>query len=381
MSNKVYIVGIGMHKFGRTPQSSGLMQARHAVLLALKDAGIRWKDIQFAFGGSQDAGNADSLLSQLGATGIPFINVKNGCATGGSCLLSAVNAIQSGMGEIGLVVGFDKHEHGAFRVNLAEWGLQPWYGELGFALTTQFFAMKINRYMHDYGITDEALLQVAQKAFHNGSMNPMAWRQEAINRQTIIESAMLNYPLRKYMFCSPAEGAVALIVCNEKKLRQLGRSRAITILGCTLKSRREGTFEVFSAATPAMNTASVTEDASTACYVQAGVLPSDINLAQLQDTESGAEIMHMAETGLCQHGEQEMLLQQGHTKLSGKLPINTDGGCLANGEPVGASGLRQIYENVLQLRGEAQQRQVDKPKLALSQVYGAPGISCVSILE
>jgi acetyl-CoA acetyltransferase len=111
------------------------------------------------------------------------------------------------------------------------------------------------------------------------------------------------------------------------------------------------------------------------------VAPGDIDVAQIQDTESGAEIMHMAENGFCAHGEQEAMLAARQTHLGGKLPINTDGGCLACGEPIGASGLRQIFENVVQLQGRAGSRQVDGARLGYSQVYGAPGLSAVAILE
>ena len=114
----------------------------------------------------------------------------------------------------------------------------------------------------------------------------------------------------------------------------------------------------------------------------AGMEPKDIDLAQLQDTEAGAEIMHMAENGFCGHGDQEKLLADRATDITGAFPVNTDGGCLANGEPIGASGLRQVYENVLQLRGDAGERQVpNNPKTAYTHVYGAPGISGVTILS
>jgi len=125
-----------------------------------------------------------------------------------------------------------------------------------------------------------------------------------------------------------------------------------------------------------------TVDASKAAFEMAGVEPKDIDVLQLQDTESGAEIMHMAENGFCEHGEQEALIQAGETGINGKMPVNTDGGCLASGEPIGATGLRQVYETCLQLRGEAGERQVpNDPKLGYTHVYGAPGISAVTILE
>ncbi len=123
-------------------------------------------------------------------------------------------------------------------------------------------------------------------------------------------------------------------------------------------------------------------EASKAAVEMAGVGHKDIDVAQLQDTESGAEVMHMAENGFCEHGEQEAMLANGDTEIGGRFPVNTDGGCIANGEPSGASGLRQVYENVLQLRGEAGERQVpNDPKVAYTHVYGSPGISGVTILS
>jgi acetyl-CoA acetyltransferase len=114
----------------------------------------------------------------------------------------------------------------------------------------------------------------------------------------------------------------------------------------------------------------------------AGVAPEDIHVAQLQDTESGAEIMHMAENGFCADGDQQAWIAEGRTRIDGRLPVNTDGGCLACGEPIGASGLRQVYENYRQLTGQAGARQVPgTPRLGYSHVYGAPGVSAVAIVE
>jgi acetyl-CoA acetyltransferase len=149
-----------------------------------------------------------------------------------------------------------------------------------------------------------------------------------------------------------------------------------------MKSRRFGSFEVFAPSQALEQVDGPTVDASKAAFAMAGVSPSDIDVMQLQDTEVGAEIMHMAENGFCEHGEQEGLIQSGATHIGGSMPVNTDGGCLANGEPIGASGLRQVYENVLQLRGQAGEHQVPgDPKLGYTHVYGAPGISAVTILQ
>jgi len=377
----VAIIGIGIHPFGRTPGMTGYQQGIVAVRRALEDAGIEWRDIQFAYGGSHDGGNADTMVDKLGLTGIQFINVANGCATGGSSLISAVNAIRSGQYDIGMVVGFDSHPRGAFAFDTKAWGLGNWYGKVGLGLTTQFFAMKIRRYMDEHGISDDALVRVAMKAYRNGARNPNAWRREEMSYEQIAGSQMLNPPLRKFMFCSPSEGGAALVVCNAARAKQYSANKPVRIAASILRSRRYGSFEVFSPSQPIQQADSPTVQASKAAYESAGIGPGDVDIAQVQDTESGAEIMHMAENHLCAHGEQEKWLREGVTQIDGRLPINTDGGCIANGEPIGASGLRQVYEVCLQLRGAAGARQVaGNPKVGYCQVYGAPGISAVQIL-
>jgi acetyl-CoA acetyltransferase len=124
-----------------------------------------------------------------------------------------------------------------------------------------------------------------------------------------------------------------------------------------------------------------TVDASREAYEMAGIGPEDVDLAQLQDTDAGSEVIHMAENGLCEHGEQEKLIAEGATELGGRIPVNTDGGLLANGEPVGASGLRQVYELVNQLRGRGGDRQVQDATVGYAQLYGAPGTAAVTILS
>lgn len=381
MSDDVFIVGAGIHPFGRTPGLSGLQQGVVAVRQALDRAGLAWPDIQFAFGGSDAAGNADTMVSELGLTGIPFINVANGCATGGSAMFGAYSTIKSGEFDLGLAVGFDKHPRGSFSPLPADWGLPDWYGETGLMLTTQFFAMKIQRYMSIYGITPHTLGAVAEKAFANGVLADHAWRREAVDIDTIMNSQMVSDPLTKFMFCSPGEGAVALLLASGKKARELGLP-AVRLRAAAVRTRPPGSFEVFSPALDLERGGSPTSIASRAAYDMAGVGPEDIDIAQLQDTEVGAEIMHMAENGFCADGDQTEWIARGRTRIDGDLPVNTDGGCLACGEPIGASGLRQVYENYMQLTGQAGARQAPgKLRLGYSHVYGAPGVSAVAIVE
>ncbi len=376
----VHIVGAGIHPFGRHPELSGLDQGVFAVRDALSDAGLQWHDIQFAFGGSAAAGSADAALPRLGLTGIPFINVANGCATGGSALLAAYSAIKSGEFDLGLVMGFDKHPRGAFSFSATDLGLPDWYGQLGFLQAPQFFGMKTRRYMNTYGISATTLARVTAKASDHARFADHAWRRERLSVETVLHAPMVCDPLTKYMLCSPSEGGAALILASAKAMRKLGLSGP-RIRGVAIRTRLEGSFEVFSPSLDIQPDPSPTEIAAQAAFAMAGIEPGEVSVAQIQDTDSGAEIMHMAENGFCMHGEQERMLADGDTRLGGRLPINTDGGCLASGEPIGATGLRQIYENVQQLRGRAGLRQVDGARIAYSQVYGMPGLSAVCILE
>jgi acetyl-CoA C-acetyltransferase len=380
VTDDIGIIGLGIHPFGRHPGVSGLDMAAVAARNALADAGVRWEQIEFAAGGSDAAGNADTLVASLGLSAVPFINVKNGCATGASALTVAHAMLSAGEAELALVVGFDKHPPGAFNPLPEDWGLGSWYGETGLMLTTQFFAMKIQRYMSEHRISSSTLARVAAKAFHNGSLNENAWRRTPLSEDQILGSRMVNHPLTQYMFCSPGEGAVALVLATGERLRA-SVGPAVYLRSVAFRTRRFGSFEVFSPSIPLEGAASPTAEAATAAFEAAGVGPEDVDIAQLQDTESGAEVMHLAETGLCQHGEQESLIQSGATEIGGRLPINTDGGCLANGEPIGASGLRQVHEIVRQLRSEAGDRQAPGPRrVGFTQVYGAPGVSACAVL-
>jgi acetyl-CoA C-acetyltransferase len=381
MSEDVAVVGLGIHPFGRHSGVSGLEMGAHAARAALADAGIGWHQVDFAAGGSDSSGNADTTVSVLGLTGVPFINVKNGCATGGSALTTAHAMLSAESADIALVVGFDKHPPGAFNPLPEEWGIGSWYGETGLMLTTQFFAMKIQRYMAEHGISESTLAKVAAKAFENGSRNPNAWRRQGLSEEEVLASKMVNDPLRQYMFCSPGEGAVALVLARGGRIREFS-SKPVLLRSVAFRTRRFGSFEVFSPSIPIDDARSPTAEAAAAAFEQAGIGPEDVDVAQLQDTESGAEIMHLAETGLCQDGEQEALIQSGATRIGGRLPVNTDGGCLACGEPIGASGLRQVHEVALQLRGDAGDRQIPGPaRVGFTQVYGAPGVSACSVLS
>jgi len=377
----VAIVGVGLHPFGRFGDLTGIDMGAIAVRKALADAGVEWKDIQFAFGGSYEIDNPDAVVAFLGLTGIPFTNVYNGCATAGSVLSLAADTIRLGEYDLGIAIGMDKHLPGAFSADPRLYACPSWYGEVGQFLTPKFFGMKINKYMHDHGITPPTLARVVSKALRNGAKNPNAFRRKPMAEEAVLGSRMLSNPLTQYMFCSPDEGAAAVVLCRADKAHRY-TDKPIYLRASTVRTRRLGAFEVHSPWLPVEETPGPTVDASRAAYEKAGIGPEDVDVIQLQDTDAGAEIIHLAENGFCADGEQEKLVADGELEIGGRLPVNTDGGLLANGEPIGASGLRQVYEVVLQLRGQAGDRQVPgSPKVGYTQLYGAPGVAGVSILS
>jgi acetyl-CoA acetyltransferase len=182
------------------------------------------------------------------------------------------------------------------------------------------------------------------------------------------------------MFCTPDEGAAAVVMCRGDIARRF-TPKPVYVSAVEIRTRRYGAHEVNTTYAPVDEDVSPTVYAARAAFEKAGVTPEDVDVIQLQDTDAGAEVIHMAEAGFCADGDQEKLLADGATEITGAMPVNTDGGLIANGEPIGASGLRQVHEIVRQLRGEAGDRQVPgTPQVGFAQVYGAPGTAAATIL-
>ena len=350
---------------------------------ALADAGIGWADVQCAFGGSWPRGGADTLVSDLGLTGLPFINVHNGCATGGSALAMADRAIRSG-----------DHRPGAWRSASTSTrvarstptrkpaGSASWYGETGLMLTTQFFAMKIQRYMHEYGISRGTLAKVAAKAFRNGARNPNAWRRQPLTEEEIAAAPMISHPLTQYMFCSPGEGGVALVLCRAD------RARATPPRRCTCGRCRSGPAGSDRSrcsapgCRPSRAEGPTSRGGARRVRDRPGIGPADVDVVQLQDTESGAEIMHMAETGFCKDGEQETLIAVRRdrdrrapcrsTPTAGAWPTASRSAPAACARSTRACCSCAARPGARQVPGE--------PQVAFTHVYGAPGISSCTVL-
>jgi acetyl-CoA C-acetyltransferase len=378
--NDVAIIGVGLHPFGRFDGKSAMEMGADAIQAALADACLDWKDIQFGVGGSYEVSNPDAVTRLVGLTGIPFVDVFNACATAATATQACADTIRLGKYDIGIAVGMDKHPRGAFTDDPAKLALPAWYAENGQFVTTKFFGMKANRYLHDHGISAQTLAKVAAKNFRNGELNPNAFRRKPLSEEEILGSAVLTYPLTQYMFCAPDEGAAAVIMCRADIASRF-TSKPVYLRAVEIRTRRYGAYEVHATCAPIEEDVSPTVYASRAAFEVAGVGPEEVDVIQLQDTDAGAEVIHMAEAGFCADGDQEKLLAEGATEITGAMPVNPDGGLIANGEPIGASGLRQVHELVRQLRGEAGERQVGgTPRVGFAQVYGAPGTAAATIL-
>jgi acetyl-CoA acetyltransferase len=297
MTADVAIIGVGLHPFGRFPGVSGIEMGAVAIRRALADAGVDWRDIQFAFAGSYEIDNPDAVVALLGLTGIPFTDVYNGCATAASALTLAGQTIRLGEHGLGIAVGMDKHLPGAFTSDPTLYACPSWYGEVGQFITTKFFGMKINKYMTDHGITPSTLAKVAAKNYRNGSLNENAFRRKPLSEEEILASPMLNHPLTQYMFCAPDEGAAAVVLCRAADAHRY-TDTPIYLRASQVRTRRLGAFEVHSPWLPMDETVGPTVEAARAAAEHAGNRPEDLDDNHMKETHPGAEVKHHAEKSI-----------------------------------------------------------------------------------
>jgi acetyl-CoA acetyltransferase len=320
------------------------------------------------------AGN--KVLARVGLTGIPIMNVENACASGGSALRAAYQAIAGDFCDVALAFGMEKMPRGFIPGNPNDW-----FAVMGLAVNPQYFALKARWHMANYGTTEDQLVQVSVKNHRNGALNPFAMYRKEMTFEEIANSQMVNDPLRLLMLCAPNEGGAAIVLSTAEIARQ-NTTNLIKLAATVLDSPLYGTVEVPHISVSArVEAPTVTMTAAKEAYEAAGIGPEDLDLVELQDTDSASEIIYSEELGLCKRGEGGQLLAEGATEISGRIPVNASGGLLSKGEPLGASALAQVAEVVWQLREEAGARQVKDPRVGLTHVYGALGNCAVSVLQ
>jgi acetyl-CoA acetyltransferase len=376
----VDIIGTGVHPFGRFSSLTTTDMATVAVSAALHEAGLARGGFEAVFCGTAYGGVATGhkVLTRLGLTGMPIIDVEAGCASGAAALMLGAASVRAGQHERVLVFGTEKMPKGIIRSSFFE----PWQEEAGLAATPAFFGLRAHRLALTSGVTKEHLAQVVVKNRRHGAANPDAMYQKEVSRDEVLASRVVCEPLHLFMLCSPNEGAAA-VVLTRQGAPATGAPLRVTLAGAVLRSHLPGA--VLSESTPLSGLTddtvpSPTTLAATAAFEEAGLGPQDIDVAECQDTDAARELLSYEEIGLCRPGGSAALLESGATSLGGRLPVNPSGGLLSKGEPLGASALGQVVELVRQLRGECGPRQVEGARAALSHTVGRGANAGVVIL-
>jgi acetyl-CoA acetyltransferase len=370
----VTVAGIGIHPFGRFGEKTATEMGVEAVRDALAEAGVGQGGFQAAFCGTAYGGVAagHKVLSALGMTGMPIVDVEAGCASGGAALMLASAAIEAGQYDTVLVFGIEKMPKGIIRSSFFE----PWREEAGLAATPSYFALRAQRLMQDSGVTKDHLASVVVKNRRHGVANPDAMFRKEVTAEEVLASRVVCEPLHLWMLCSPNEGAAALVLRRG--------DGGVQLEAAVLRSHLPGA--VLGEATPM---AGLVDDgfptptmlAAQHAYEVAGIGPADLDLVECQDTDAARELLSYEELGLCPKGDAGKLADEGATVLGGRLPVNVSGGLLSKGEPLGASALGQVVELVRHLRGEAGARQVEGARVGLAHTVGRGANASVTIVR
>jgi acetyl-CoA acetyltransferase len=323
-------------------------------------------------------------MKEFGLTGIPVQRIENASATGSAAFREACLAVSAGHYDVAMVLGFDKMTS---MIQSSTGGTAPENMEDAI-LPAAFFAMWATRRMHERGTKPEHLAKIAAKNFNNGAKNPMSQRQaaELVTAEKVLRSRMVAWPLTAMMSCPIGDGAACAIVGRADLARRLHPDRPVVkVLASTLQSERYERGHVFQG--PVVGPARMSVDSSRAVYEQAGLGPQDLDLVQVHDAFVIEELEYYELLGLCRPGEAEQCIERGDFELGGRCPVSTDGGLIARGHPGGPTGLAQIWETTLQLRGEAGARQVKRQKTGetartgLCHMMGGGSVCVIHILQ
>ena len=395
----VYVIGVGMTKFGKHMDKNMKTLAAEAVNRALEHAGMEQKHIQTAVVGNayqglvtgQESIRGQVVLRAMGIGDIPITNVENACCSSATALQVAWMDIALGLHDVGLVLGMEKMymEDREKRLKLfsasadvevlemvvkamkedaekkrkeaeARGEAKSEKSSQGGSAFMEIYAMGTRMHMDKYGLTQRQLAIVSAKNHSNSVHNPYAQYRQPFTVEEVLEAPPVAYPLTRPM-CSPVgDGAAAVILCSREYVKKLAVSRPVKILATVVGSGMDRGFD----------DPDIGERLSRIAYERAGVGPEDIDVAEFHDASAFGEVLNTESLGFCPRGEGGIFAEEGHSALGGKLPINPSGGLESKGHPVGATGAGQIAELVWQLRGEADGRQVENARIALAENGG-----------
>ncbi len=409
MKLNAYIAGVGMTQFGKHLERGLKSIGAGSIEAALKDAGVEKSDVQAAWVGNAAAGlvtgqeciRGEVILRGIGMGKLPVVNVENACASGSTAFNQAAAMVSAGLYDCVLAVGAEKLYHqdkaksfaafsggidvenraeimAALKKNAEATGAKKASGGAGKnrSMFMDIYASGARAHMKAYGTTVEQFAEVSAKNSFHGSMNPRAQFREALTIDEVLGSPMIAEPLTRPM-CSPiGDGSASVVIVSEKKAKEMGLQNPVKAVTSVLHSGwdhepgEEG----------------VSEFCTRTAYEEAGVGPGDLSVIELHDATAPAEVMTYESLGICGKGEGGRLISDGVTKLGGRLPVNTSGGLLRKGHPVGATGIAQIVELTEQLQGRSGDRQVEGAKIGLAHNGGGSigtdaAAMCVTILS
>jgi len=381
---KVAIVGVGQTKFDRRPDASIREIAFEAFKEAIEDAGIMRGEIEASLICSathydKQRTPAGVIAEYLGLNPQPTYNVEAVCASSGVGVRNAWALITSGLHDVVAVVGFQKMTElrsDEIQEVMGRSGDVMWESPFGPTMPA-YFAMYANAHMNRYGTSEEHLAKVAVKNHFYGAKNPKAMFQKEVTVEEVLKSRPIASPLKQLDCCANSDGAASIILANEEKARKI-TDTPVWVAGLGLGS---SPMTLTSRGT-SLTSFTCAVEATQQAYKMAGITPADVDVAEVHDCFTITEIINYEDLGFCERGQGGKFVEEGQTYIGGKIPVNVDGGLLAKGHPVGATGASQIRTLVQQLRGEAGETQVKGAEIALAHNLGGIGMYCaVTILK
>src|SRR3954471_7435160 len=395
--DNVWILGAHMTKFGRYPDRDVIDIGAEAALAALDDAGVTIQDMDVLGAGclaEAASGVGQRLQKQIGQTGIPVFNVANACATGATAVRTVYLSIKAGEADMGLAVGLEqmgkvgllgaanraRSDKKVYQPNGRYDAVMGTEGVLGTGLMPGTFAQAGMEYAYEHdGVGFEQFAKVAEKNHMHSTLNPLAHYQKPFTLEEVMDAEMMSYPNTLLMCCPNTDGAAAVVLVGEERLRSLSKEqqdRAVKISASVLTT---DPWTERAQIQPDVNT--LTRNAAKQAYETAGVDPQDLDLVELHDCFATAELIHYDNLMLCAPGEAGKFIDERGPWRDGKIPVNVSGGLISKGHPIGATGIANVYEVATHLRGEAGDRQIEGAKVGLTHVIGLGSACAVHVLE
>ncbi|MBO4121792.1 lipid-transfer protein [Cupriavidus gilardii] len=392
MTRKVHVAGVGMIPFSKPGKSEPyLVMGERAARLALDDAGMPYDAVQQAYVGYVygDSTAGQAAIYRVGLTGVPVFNVNNNCSSGSSALFLARQAVESGAIECAIALGFEQMVPGALKgayddrpsplARFAETMEMLQGYDANAPRAAQFFGGAGRDYIRQHGIRADTFARISVKARQHAARNPLAVFRDTVTLDEVMAAPMVFEPLTRLQCCPPTCGAAAAILCSEDFARRHGLDMRVTIAAQAMTTDTPSTFD--GRDMRQLVGYDMSRAAAAQVYEKAGIGPEDIDVVELHDCFTANELLTYEALGLTPEGTAEKFILEGNNTYGGRVVTNPSGGLLSKGHPLGATGLAQCAELTWQLRGQADQRQVEGARLALQHNLGLGGACVVTLYQ